>query len=96
MQNKTFYVPVLYVWILVHKGALRTADKHLRLDELCAEVNKILNGSRYYGLGELELSSVDGFKPITDYLGKALTYVAADFNLPSGRRKTPANRKAGV
>lgn len=96
VENKTFYIPVIYVWVIVHKGSLRTKDKRLRLDELTVEVNKILNGSRYFGLGAVELDSTEGFHPTVDYLGRVLVYYAADFNQPSGRRKMPANRKIGV
>lgn len=96
VYNKTFYVPVIYIWVLVHKGGLRTNDKRLRLDEIAKEVDKMLNGSRYYGLGALELDSTDGFHPTTDYLGRVLIYTARDFNQPSGRKKMPANRKVGV
>lgn len=93
--NKTFYVPVLYVWIFTHKSRLRSQDGGILLDKLSASVNELMNGSRYFGLGELRLDSVRRFTPITDYLGRVLTYYAKDFNRPTGRLDIPSNRKAG-
>ena len=68
----------------------------LLLDTLSAELDKMLNGNRYFGLGDLKLYSVTRFVPITDYRGRCLSYSARDFNRPSGIPKVPSNRKAGV
>ena len=95
VPNKTFYVPVLYVWVFTHKSRMRSQDGGILLDNLSAAVNGLLNGSRYYGLGELRLDSVRRFTPITDYLGRTLTYYTKDFNRPTGRLDIPANRKVG-
>lgn len=66
----------------------------IRTDKLCCEIAKAVNGSRYYGLGELDLYAVKRFAPITDYQGKVLTFQAKDFNrtLPTGK-PVPSNRK---
>ena len=68
----------------------------LRVDRLCSEIAKTINGSRYYGLGELGLDSTRRFAPISDYQGKVLTFKTMDFNrlLPSGR-SAPSNRRGG-
>lgn len=92
-MDKTYYMPVLYVWAFTHKSKLRLSEGGIRTDALSVEINKELNGSRYYGLGELELYSVSRFSPITDYQGRALTYYARDFNRLSPSKKPPANRK---
>lgn len=91
--NKTFYVPVLYVWVFTHKSKFRLPEGGVRIDKLSSEVNKILNGSRYYGLGELDLNSVGRFSPVKDYKGRVLTYYAKDFNR-SGSKQPPSNRKS--
>lgn len=93
VQDKTFYAPALYIWIFTHKSKLRLDEGGIRTDQLSVEVNKELNGSRYFGLGELELFSVGRFSPITDYQGRVLTYSARDFNRAGISRKPPANRK---
>lgn len=95
VENKTFYVPVVYIWIFTHKSKLRCGKEFgggLRLDKMASEIDKILNGSREYGLGELALTSVTRFSPILDYQGRVLVYTARDFNR-QGVKETPKNRK---
>lgn len=91
--NKTFYVPVLYVWVFAHKSNLHMESGGVLIDQLAVEVNKMLNGSRYYGMGEMNLDSVDRFSPVTDYLGRVLTFVARDFNRSRSQPVIPSNRK---
>ena len=93
VYNKTFYMPVLYIWVFTHKSKLRLEEGGLRLDQLAVEINKELGGSRLFGLGELELKRVDRFVPILDYRGRILTYTARDFNRTAPSKKPPANRK---
>lgn len=94
VSNKTFLTPVLYIWVFTHKNKLKLPNGGVRTDELCSEINKTINGSRYYGLGELELYSVRRFIPITDYLGKSMMYQAKDFNrLAENGKPAPTNRK---
>ena len=63
-------------------------------DKLASCIDKIANGSRDYGLGQLELASSERFTPITDYKGRVLTFIAHDFNRDGSRRiPAPANRK---
>lgn len=92
--NKTFLLPVLYVWVFSHKSKLRLPEGGVRVDKLCSEIAKAINGSRFYGLGELDLYSAKRFAPITDYQGKVLTFQAQDFNRTSPTGKSvPSNRK---
>lgn len=93
VEDKTFYLPVVYVWIFTHKSKMRLTEGGVRTDQLAVEINKELNGSRYFGLGELDLYSVGRFSPITDYQGRVLTYSAKDFNRVSPSKRPPANRK---
>ena len=94
--NKTFLLPVLYIWVFTHKSKLRLPEGGVRVDKLVSEIAKQINGSRDYGLGELDLYSVKRFAPITDYQGKIMMFQAKDFNrlTPTGR-SVPANRKRG-
>lgn len=92
--NKTFYVPVLYVWIFTHKSKMRLATGGIRTDLLASKIDEQLNGSRFYGLGELALKQVGRFSPITDYQGRVLTYYAKDFNR-NGSKPVPSNRRSG-
>lgn len=94
--NKNFLEPTLTIWILTHKSLLRLPEGGVRTDKLCSEITKVINGSRYYGLGELNISSVRRFAPLMDYQGKSLVFRAKEINrIYDPVRKTPSNRKEG-
>lgn len=93
VYDKVYYQPVLYVWVFTHKSKLRLDKGGIRTDQLAVEINKELSGSRYFGLGELDLYSVGRFAPSTDYQGRVMTYTATDFNRVGVSKKPPANRK---
>jgi hypothetical protein len=94
VPNKTYYIPTLYVWCFTHKSLLRLDEGGCLLDEMCKSINELLNGSRYYGLGALKLRRLNRFAPITDYLGRVLTYTATDINRDNGGNiRLPGNRK---
>ena len=94
--DKTFLIPAIYIWVFTHKSKLRLSEGGVRTDKLCSEIVKTINGSRYYGLGELDLYSAKRFSPIANYQGRILTFYAKDFNRisPTGK-PVPANRKRG-
>ena len=96
VPNKTYYIPVLYIWAFTHKSNLRLSQGGLLLDALSIEISKMLNGNRFYGLGQLRLSSTQRFEPTTDYLGRALVFTAIDFNRMTAGHPTPSNRKRGL
>lgn len=93
VYNKTFYAPALYIWAFTHKSKLQMLEGGVRTDHLAVAINRELNGSRLFGLGELDLRSVERFSPIDDYQGRVLTYTATDFNRPGVSYKPPKNRK---
>ena len=94
--SKTFLSPTLYIWIFSHKTRLRLVEGGVQTDKLASEIAKKINGSRVYGLGELNLYSVRRFAPVTDYQGKVMTFHMTEWNRPSPSNKTiPANRKTG-
>ncbi len=95
VESKTYLLPVLYIWVFTHRSSLRLPDGGgVRTDKICSEICKTINGSRKYGLGELELYSVKRFAPMTDYQGKVMTFSATDFNRPHFTSKPiPANRR---
>lgn len=95
VQNKTYYTPALYIWVFTHKSKLKLPEGGVRTDELANAIDKILNGSRNFCLGELELSSVTRFVPIVDYQGRCLTYTGSDYNRLHADSK-PAPRKRPV
>lgn len=99
VPNKTFYLPVLYVWVFTHKSNLRApADMGggLTVDRVCVEIDKMLNGNRFFGLGDLKLNGLKRFTPIQGYHGRVIIYSAKDFNRPSGRIEAPSNRRSGA
>ena len=96
-SNKTYLLPTIYVWVFAHKSKLRLPNgEGVRTDKLCSEICKKINGSRRYGLGELDLYSAKRFAPMTAYNGKCLTFAAVDFNRQyDGTKHIPTNRKSG-
>ena len=95
-SSKTFLTPALYVWVFTHKSKLRLPEGGVRTDKLCSEIAKTINGSRFYGLGELDLYSVKRFAPIADYQGKVMMFQAKDFNRISPNGKpNQTNRNTG-
>jgi len=94
--NKTFLLPTIYVWVFTHRSKMSLPQGGVRTDKLCSEISKIINGSRYFGLGELELSSVKRFAPMTDFQGKVMVFNAKEFNrLHDPKKPVPSNRKTG-
>lgn len=94
--NKTFLLPTLYIWVFSHKSKLRLREGGVQTDKLVSEIAKSINGSRFYGLGELDLYSVKRFTPVTDYQGKVMTFHAKEFNrLSPNNKPVPSNRKKG-
>ena len=95
VSNKTIYIPAIYVWVFTHTSNLRMPDgSGIRIDRLASAVDHVLNGSRIYGMGELELNTVTRFAPIQSYLGRVLAYTAKEWNRTAANRKaTPRNRK---
>lgn len=95
-MDKTYLLPAIYIWIFTHKSKLRLPEGGVRTDKLCSKIAEIVNGSRNYGLGELDLYSVKRFAPMTDFQGKVMTFYAKDFNrLHSPNKPIPTNRKRG-
>lgn len=94
-MNKTFLLPVLYIWEFTHKSKLRLPNGGgVRTDKLASEIAKAINGSRMYGLGELDFYSAKRFAPINDYQGKVLTFRADEFNrLSPTNQPVPAKRR---
>ena len=92
--EKTFYEPILYIWIMVHGSQMRLPTGGVRSDELCSEIAEAINGSFNYGLGALDFLSARRYAPMTDYVGKVLTFKARDFNkVYDPTRPIPKNRK---
>ncbi len=92
--NKPILSPVIYIWVFSHKSNLRLPEGGVRPDKICSEICKVINGSRFYGLGELNLYSVKRFAPMTDYQGKLMTFYAKEFNRTyDGSKPIPAKRK---
>lgn len=94
VENKTYLTPVLYVWVFAHKSKLRLPEGGVRVDAICNKICEAINGSRFYGLGELNIYACKRFAPQTDYNGKVLTFHAKEFNRQyDPKRPTPTNRK---
>ena len=93
-SNKTYLSPVLYIWVFTHRSKLRLPEGGVRTDEICCQIAKKINGSKFYGLGELELYSVKRFAPMTDFQGKVMTFHMKEFNrLHDPHKPIPINRR---
>lgn len=96
VRNKTFLNPTISIWIFTHTSKLRLPEGGVRTDKLASEIVGILNGSRMYGLGELELTNVRRFSPAAHYQGRKIVFATEDFNrLHRDSQKIPVNRKRG-
>lgn len=96
ITGKTFLDPVMYIWVFSHRSKMRLPEGGVRTDALMAEIAKTINGSRDYGLGELDLYSVRRYAPTTEYNGKQMTFHATEFNKPHpNNHSVPANRRTG-
>ena len=96
VYGKTFLQPALQVWVFTHRSLLRLPEGGVRPDEICSRIDQKINGSRFYGLGELNLYSVRRFAPMTDYQGKYMSFRAKEWNrVYDPNRETPSNRRRG-
>lgn len=86
--SKTYLNPTIYIWVFTHKSLLRMPTGGVRTDMLCSKIESIVNGNRYYGIGELELSSVKRFSPVKDYQGRVMVFNAIDYNRPHPSKKS--------
>lgn len=95
--GKTYMDLVMYVWIFAHRSRLVLPNGGgVRTDALCNKICEKINGSRNYGLGELDIVSCKRFAPMTDYNGKVLVFYADEFNrLHNYSQTIPSNRKRG-
>lgn len=95
--NKTYLLPTLYIWVFSHRSRLRLPDGGgVRTDKICNEICKKIDGSLNYGLGQLELTTVKRFAPMSDYQGKVMMFTAIDFKKAfDPNKKIPSNRKSG-
>lgn len=66
-------------WIISHERRMKT-PKGLVTDLLTIELDKLINGSRCFGLGRVELMTWDRFTPAEDFHGRSLVYRTVDFN----------------
>ncbi len=93
-MSSTFLIPQLYIWVFTHRSQLRLPQGGVRVDELCNAICKKINGSRFYGLGELNIYMCKRFAPQTDYQGKVIAFRTREVNrFYDPKKKTPVNRK---
>lgn len=79
VQNRTFKDVTMDFWIFTHDSLMR-CESGLRLDTLASLVDRLLNGNRNFGLGEVSLKTVKRCHVAKDYYGIILTYRTVDFN----------------
>lgn len=77
--DRTFTDFRIDFWIISHERRMKT-PKGLVTDLLSIELDKLINGSRCFGLGKVELKTWDQFSPAEDFYGRSLVYRTVDFN----------------
>ena len=77
--NRAFVDLRICFWIITHDRKIVT-PKGLRSDLLCSEIDKVVNGSKDFGLGSVELMSWGRFNPADRFHGRSLIYRTVDFN----------------
>lgn len=77
--DRTFTDFRIDFWIISHERRIRT-PKGLVTDLLTIELDKLINGSRCFGLGRVELMDWDRFVPAENFHGRSLVYKTIDFN----------------
>lgn len=98
VENRSFLTTALFLWVFAHKSAMRLPGGGVRTDAIVTETAKLLNGSRHYTMGALELYRVHRFVPVSggEYQGREIIYRGFDSNRPgttTANRPTPANRR---
>lgn len=79
VSNDVIKTVDIYVYIIVHKGRMKV-ESGVRTDALAAAIDRVLNGSRDFGFGRLQLESVDTFKPNEEFYGRVLVYTTKEVN----------------
>lgn len=79
VYNKTYKGFLIYIYIFTHEKLIQTKNG-LRTDLMAEEIERLLNGSLDFGLGRLELTSVEDFSPAPNFYGIIMKYEASDFN----------------
>ena len=79
VYNKTYKGFSIYIYIFSHEKLMQTTNG-LRTDLIAEEMERLLNGSLDFGLGRLELTSVEDFSPAPKFYGIIMRYEASDFN----------------
>lgn len=93
-QNSTFYLPAIHIWVFTHRSKLVLPEGGIRTDLLASKICERINGSHFYGMGELELYSVKRFSPMTDFNGHYMTFYTKDISRTyDPKRQIPNNRK---
>ena len=93
VENEVLYHPVIYLWMFTHKDALHLKEGGVRTDKMAVEVDKMFNGNRNLGMGELDLRSVTRFAPIKDFQGRVLVYEGKDTNRWGVHKQAPVRRR---
>ena len=77
--NRSFIDFRMDFWIISHERDMKT-QHGLITDLLTIELDKLINGSKCFGLGEVELVGWDRFTPADGFHGRSLVYRTVDFN----------------
>lgn len=92
-----FYSPSISIWVFTHKSLMKLPEGGVRVDKICSCIAEKLNGSLWYGLGELDLYSVKRFAPMTDYQGKCMVFHTKEISkFYDPKKSIPSNRRDGV
>lgn len=79
VKDKLFKDVQIIVNIFSHKSASTYRGKS-RVDLICIEIDKILNGNMDFGIDAVDLISVMPYIPNNNFFGKQIVYNVENFN----------------
>lgn len=69
------------LFVMSHQAIMRMPDgQGIRIDLIATELDKMLNGSRAYGVSTVDLTYLGNFIPINGYYGHEIRYKVPDIN----------------
>lgn len=79
VKDKIFKDVQIVLNIFSHKSASTYRGKS-RVDLICIEIDKILNGNMDFGIDAVDLTSVMPYIPNNNFFGKQIVYNVENFN----------------
>jgi len=80
VRDNVYKNVTIMIHIFTHVSKQRTSNGYVLTDFIQSEVDKLLNGSAGFGIGDLRLKSVTPLQVSPNHCGSTLTYINDNFN----------------